>query len=303
MINEQGDPLQFLTEFIENNGWYALKQEFIPQENDPYYDYYDPNTETVTIRYQTECGYETESYAFATKLQKYFEDKMQNDVRIKINNYLAYTKDDEQRRRNFDWIIRQLEHFQKLTLTKKELKKYINLFKLENFINKLKLRHETTKIESYENIQLAINTLENFGNAVKKITQNRRSDRAAFAINDEYDVQDLLYVVLKSIFPKLICEDAIPIYGSQSSKIDLMLREEGILLEVKILKNKSDENKVIKQLKVDFESYHVCQWLKTLICFIYDPNNLVKDKQHFMALEGKRTKNEHNFDVKVVFQS
>jgi hypothetical protein len=43
----------------------------------------------------------------------------------------------------------------------------------------------------------------------------------------------------------------------KSTKVDLILREERILIEVKMIKEKdSNETEVIEQLKKDFESYH-----------------------------------------------
>ncbi|RSC93708.1 PD-(D/E)XK nuclease domain-containing protein [Tenacibaculum singaporense] len=141
----------------------------------------------------------------------------------------------------------------------------------------------------------------NFPNAVQKIISNRRKGHPEFEIKDEYDVQDLLYVILKSIFPNMRDEDPIPKVGSKSTKIDLILREEKILIEVKMIKEKdSNETHFIEQLKVDFESYHKCVWLDKLFCFVYDPFKKTRDVAYFNDLNGKRTKGEHNYDVEVI---
>lgn len=143
--------------------------------------------------------------------------------------------------------------------------------------------------------------LSNFSNAITKIT-SRREKHENYKINDEYDVQDILYVILKSIFPTLIEEDPIPRVGSQSTKIDLLLREEKILIEVKMIKEKdTNENKFIKELKEDFESYHACQWLEKLICFIYDPYKKTKDNQNFTMLNGHREKQNHEYEVEIIY--
>jgi len=143
--------------------------------------------------------------------------------------------------------------------------------------------------------------LNNFGNAIQKIIKNRRSDHSNFLIKDEYDVQDILYVILKSIFPKLREEDPIPKVGAKSSKIDLILREEKILIEVKMIKaNDSNEIKFIDQLKIDFESYHECKWLDKLFCFVYDPYKKTKDIISFKDLNGNRAKGSHNFNVEII---
>lgn len=143
--------------------------------------------------------------------------------------------------------------------------------------------------------------LSNFSNAIQKIIKDRRKGHLDFTIEDEYDVQDILYVVLKSIFPTLRDEDPIPKVGAKSTKIDLILREEKILIEVKMIKEKdSNETHFIEQLKIDFESYHECKWLDKLFCFVYDPHKKTRDISNFQDLNGDRTKGGHNFNVELI---
>ncbi|MDR6761911.1 hypothetical protein J2Y38_002120 [Flavobacterium sp. 2755] len=143
--------------------------------------------------------------------------------------------------------------------------------------------------------------LNNFSNAIQKIINGRRLNHPDFKIEDEYDVQDILYVILKSIFPKIRDEDPIPKVGGKSTKIDLILREEKILIEVKMIKVKdSNETHFIEQLKIDFESYHQCKWMKKLFCFVYDPYKKTRDISNFNDLNGERTKGENNFNVEVI---
>ncbi len=149
--------------------------------------------------------------------------------------------------------------------------------------------------------QMVREILNNFSNAIQKIIKNRRKDHPEFKIKDEYDVQDILYVILKSIFPNLRDEDAIGKVGAKTTKIDLIIREERILVEVKMIKEKdSNETHFIEELKVDFESYHECKWLKKLFCFVYDPYKKTRDISNFNDLNGERTKGEHNFNIEVI---
>lgn len=141
----------------------------------------------------------------------------------------------------------------------------------------------------------------NFPNAVQKIIKDRRKGHPEFEIKDEYDVQDILYVIVKSFFPNMRDEDPIPKVGGKSTKIDLILREEKILIEVKMIKEKdSNETHFIEQLKVDFESYHKCIWLEKLFCFVYDPFKKTRDISNFNDLNGERTKGDHNYNVEVI---
>ena len=43
-----------------------------------------------------------------------------------------------------------------------------------------------------------------------------------FNLKMKYDVQDILYVMLKPVFPKMKAEDPIPKVGATSTKIDLI---------------------------------------------------------------------------------
>ncbi len=143
--------------------------------------------------------------------------------------------------------------------------------------------------------------LNHFSNAIQKIIKNRRKDHPDFKIEDEYDLQDILYVVLKSVFPNLRDEDAIGKVGAKTTKIDLIIREEGILIEAKMIKVKdSNESHFIEELKVDFESYHECKWLRKLFCFVYDPHKKTRDISSFNDLNGERTKGHHSFSVEVI---
>lgn len=149
--------------------------------------------------------------------------------------------------------------------------------------------------------ELVKGILNNFSNAIQKIIKNRRKDHPDFKIEDEYDVQDILYVILKSVFPSLRDEDAIAKVGAKTTKIDLIIRDERILVEVKMIKEKdSNETNFIEQLKVDFESYHECKWLRKLFCFVYDPHKKTRDISNFNDLNGERIKGEHNFNVEVI---
>jgi len=158
-----------------------------------------------------------------------------------------------------------------------------------------------TKYLNQDANNLVRNILNNFSNAIKKITQNRRKNHNEYEINDEYDVQDILYVILKSVFPNLKDEDPIQKSGGKGTRIDLILREEEILIEVKMIKTSDyTESKFIDELKIDIESYHGSPWIKTLFCFVYDPFNKTRDIANFTDLNGIREKSGKRFNVEVI---
>lgn len=159
----------------------------------------------------------------------------------------------------------------------------------------------TRNFQNLTALEVIHQALLEFGNSVKKITRERRKGHNSFEINDEYDVQDLLYVVLKPLFPKLIVEDPAPRVGTAFTKVDISFREEGVVMEVKMIKSSdSDEKKFISQLKDDIESYYIYPYLKDLLVYVYDPENKTSDVQNFYALNGIRENKGKRFSVEVV---
>lgn len=178
----------------------------------------------------------------------------------------------------------------------------IDLMILEELHLKLLMQQVSVMtIQNFSALQIILRILNNFHTSVKKLTDNRRAGHDVFKINDEYDVQDLLYTMLKGIFPTLKEEDPVPRVGVKSSRIDLIIREERILIEVKMIKESDTNEKIfIDQLKKDIQSYHASEWIKHLICFVYDPYCKTQDKQNFYDLNGKQSINQKEFSINVI---
>lgn len=176
----------------------------------------------------------------------------------------------------------------------------VDLILLESIIEALLKRETRTEVVGMNAFQAIIQVLEEFDNAVRKITQSRRKDHKSFEINDEYDVQDILYVMLKPIFKTMICEDPTPKIGVKSNKIDLIIRNEGILIETKMMKAGESEKKYVEELKNDIQSYFECKYLRYLIMFVYDPFKGTSDAQNFYALSGIQEIQGTRFEIKVL---
>lgn len=136
-----------------------------------------------------------------------------------------------------------------------------------------------------------VSILENFHNANKSITRNRRKDskkeRITYVIKDEYDVQDLLHVIFKSIYPKIVPEENTPKVGGTTARADFIFKEFEIVLEIKMIKESDrDEKEFIRQIKEDIQSYYRYE-PKYMIFYVYDPFDKTKDEQTFKDLEKK----------------
>lgn len=156
------------------------------------------------------------------------------------------------------------------------------------------------RYKNLETIDIIASIFNNFQDAIKHLTTLRRKGHTSFPIEDEYDVQDLLYFVLRSIFPKLQFENPHFKIGGTNSKVDLMLVQEGIDIEIKMIKAKNqDEKEFIKQLKIDINDYATWDKLKHLLVFVYDPFNKTTNRNNFYELNGYKSINGIEFDVTI----
>ena len=151
-----------------------------------------------------------------------------------------------------------------------------------------------------EKYELMLQILQSFSNSIKRITSDRYDKRQGIHIADEYDVQDILFCLLKGVYKDLRREDPLPKQAGTSSRIDLDVPSEGIMIEVKMIKSTDkDTNKYIKQLKEDITNYSSVDWLKYLVLFIYDPGNKTKDDNDFYEL-NQVLKNDRRFEIEVI---
>jgi hypothetical protein len=196
-------------------------------------------------------------------------------------------------------------------LSRKELETFdlIILAELQSHFSK-----KVVKKTIYQNLSakdLIIEILENFENAVIKITDPKeryggkssnpkKQPKTVIKIEDEYDVQDLLYVSLKSVFPTMKYENPLAKFGGKSTRLDFVLMEEGVIIEVKqINASEKNDSKFTDQLKIDIESYHLLDYLKDLIFYIYAPN-AIQDSDNFYELQGERQIKGKTFNVKII---
>lgn len=151
---------------------------------------------------------------------------------------------------------------------------------------------ETEKKDAQKDkpLDLLIKVFKRFHFSAAQLSK-RYNNRAALLIQDEYDVQDYLHALLKILFDDIRPEEYSPSYAGSSSKIDFLLKEEKILVEVKFATPKLTDSKIGEQLIVDIERYKNHPDCKTFVCFVYDPNFNIKNPYGLEKdLSGKKDK-------------
>ena len=121
-----------------------------------------------------------------------------------------------------------------------------------------------------------LNVLSKFP-AVSRQLLVRYDKREPLAIKDEYDVQDLLHALLKIFFDDIRPEEWTPSYAGGASRMDFLLKNEQVVIEVKKTRDRLEDKKVGEQLLVDIAKYSTHQDCKTLVCFVYDPDKKIKN--------------------------
>jgi hypothetical protein len=91
--------------------------------------------------------------------------------------------------------------------------------------------------------------------AVARQLRARHADRETLDVKDEYDVQDLLHAILRIFFKDVREEEWTPSYAGNSSRMDFLLRQEEIVIEVKMTREGLKQKELVDQLLVDIARY------------------------------------------------
>lgn len=102
--------------------------------------------------------------------------------------------------------------------------------------------------------------------------QYRHEDREPLTIRDEHDVQDLLHALLWIEFDDIRDEEQSPSHGGSASRIDFLLKDKQIGLEVKIAYDNHAEKKLKNEIAEDKEHYTQHPDCEKLFVLVYDPD-------------------------------
>lgn len=117
---------------------------------------------------------------------------------------------------------------------------------------------------------------------VAKQIQKRHNKRPTLEINDEYDVQDLLHALLKLFFDDIRGEEHTPSYAGGSARMDFLLKDHDIVIEVKKTRKGLSDKDIGNQLVEDKSRYRTHSNCKILVCFIYDPEGIITNPKGLM---------------------
>lgn len=126
--------------------------------------------------------------------------------------------------------------------------------------------------------------------------RDRHDERETLDVQDEYDVQDLFHSLLHLHFEDIRPEEWSPSNAGKSTRMDFLLKQERIIVEIKKTRNGLDAKTVGSELIEDIHRYQSHPDCDALICFVYDPDGRIANPR---GLENDLRKNNKELIVEV----
>lgn len=105
----------------------------------------------------------------------------------------------------------------------------------------------------------------------------RHDRRATLVVTDEYDVQDALHAVLRLHFPDVRDEESSPSHAATTTRLDLLIKGERIVVEAKMTRAGMTQRKLVEEIAIDKERYRQHPDCGAVIFFVYDPGAHLKN--------------------------
>jgi REase_DpnII-MboI len=104
---------------------------------------------------------------------------------------------------------------------------------------------------------------------------HRRKGAQALSFSTEYDVQDLLHVLLRPWVADIRPEEFTPSYAGSSTRMDFLLPVHKIVIELKFVRDRNHAKKIGDELIVDIDHYQQHPGCSRLWCVVFDPDHLL----------------------------
>lgn len=128
---------------------------------------------------------------------------------------------------------------------------------------------------------------------------HRRKGVQPLSFGSEYDVQDLLHALLRPWISDIRPEEFTPSYAGSSTRMDFLLPVYDLVIETKIVRDRSHAKRIGDELIIDIEHYRKHPSCKTLWCVIYDPDHQIMNAQGLRNdLDGQRKSKDGTVIVK-----
>jgi len=146
-------------------------------------------------------------------------------------------------------------------------------------------------------LQQILQLAETFHRAALSL-RHRQHQRPDFEMQNEYDVQDLFGAMLLTRFQEVRREEYGPSYAGASTRSDFYLKDDSLVLEMKMIREGLNDKKLGEELINDIAHYKQRN-CKVVVCFVYDPEHKLKNPA---VLEADLSKPTDGMEVKVIIR-
>lgn len=180
------------------------------------------------------------------------------------------------------------------------------LERLETLVNSIELEIKNGLLkDNYEpadklnyNDKIIENLFEKFHSCCKQ-ARIRHNKRPTLVINDEYDVQDFIHILLRLHFTDIRPEEYTPSYAGASSRMDFLLKDIKTVIEIKKTRENLKDKEVGEELTLDIAKYCTHPDCNMLYCFVYDPEGLIVNSK---GVENDLSGDKNGLNVKVIIR-
>jgi len=119
----------------------------------------------------------------------------------------------------------------------------------------------------------AVRLVETLGDRFENVRRQlllRHGNRPTIEVKDEYDFQDLLHSLLRIFFDDVRAEDWAPSYAGSASRIDFVMPEPRLAVELKHSRPSMSSKALGEELLVDAAKYGQHPGVETLVCLVMD---------------------------------
>lgn len=119
--------------------------------------------------------------------------------------------------------------------------------------------------------------------------------RAKIKFENEPELQNFIYSVFRALFSSVEFEDPTEKMCEKSNRLDFVLKDHKIIIEVKYVRDKTHAKKISEELSADYLRYKQSPYGQTIINYIYDPNNHITNHDLYKKQLNKILCDAHNY--------
>lgn len=220
-------------------------------------------------------------------------EKLLNLIREQILDYINDNNEIQELRNSCTYIKNDFSNIKNKEILEAAKKRSIeNLKKIKYYIenNKLEFIDYNNSFDKYNSILILNKILNNFYLHIKAMYLDKCHGKGniqneqlnSIKIGNEYDVQRILYSLIKPIFPSARLEVSNDT-GFSTTRYDLLIEEFSVVIEVKCSRKSMTEKKLTEEIASDIVHYKY----ENIFFFIYDKDEIIRDTHAFSKTYNK----------------